>query len=178
MRRLILACSVALIVCLGPAAPASALDIDLNLSVGMDFEGEFDVEAVTRDAETGYSLGLELMFDVPIVELGVGFEYGFERDCDCALDDYDVEYSLVYAVGRLNLIGPVYAAARLGYSDLSGFDELADVSLDGGESWSVGGGVKLFGKFRVEALLNNFSGDIGGVDFDYETWSLRALVTF
>jgi hypothetical protein len=172
MRRLAL---VLVAVTLASVAPtAAALDLDLNLSAGLDFSGTFDVGAVSEDAQTGYSLGLELMFDVPFVEVGIGAEYGFDRSS--RIDNVDVSYTFVYAVGRINFIGPAYAVARYGYSDLSA--KLADASLDGGASWSAGLGLKFFGKLRTEVLLNQFSGDVSGVDVDYDTWSLRVLYTF
>lgn len=173
MRRLLPAALA--VVTLGLAAPAaSALDVDLNVVVGADFGGEFSTD-VDVDSATGYTLGLELMFDVPVVELGVGAEYGFERSAEDA--DVDVSYVNVYAVGRLNFIGPLYAVARLGYSDISA-DAVADLSVDGGTSWSAGLGLKFFDRFRIEALYNQLSGSLDDRDLDYDTWSLRAMVTF
>jgi hypothetical protein len=149
-------------------APAAAFD--LNLTAGLDFDGEIGDE-VTVDADTGYSLGLELAFDAPIVELGVGVEYGFGRGTDAS--DEDLDYRQLYAFARLGILGPVYATARAGYADLSGL-----TALDGGETWSVGGGVSLLDKVKVEVLLNNFSGEVEGLDVDYETYSARLVYTF
>ena len=175
MRRLILTCLVLSMLAL--AGPASAIGIDLNVVVGADFGGEFSTD-ISADSATGYTLGLELMFEVPVVELGIGAEYGFERSVKGA--DTDVSYANVYAVGRLNFIGPLYAVARLGYSDMSADvgDLIDDLSVDGGGSWSVGLGLKFFDRIRVEALYNQLSGSVDDQDLDYETWSLRAMVTF
>ncbi len=172
MRRLIPACLAVVMFAL--AAPVSALGLDLNVVVGADFGGEFSTD-VSEDSATGYTLGLELMFDIPVVELGVGAEYGFDRSVKGS--DADVSYANVYAVGRLNFIGPLYAVARFGYSDLSA-DAIGDLSIDGGTSWSAGLGLKFFDRLRVEALFNRLSGSLDDQDLDYETWSLRAMWTF
>lgn len=150
------------------AAPAAAFDF--NLTAGLDFNGEIGDE-VTVDSDTGYSLGLELAVDMPIVEIGVGLEYGFSRGFDGT--DEDIDYQQLYAFGRLSIFGPVYATARAGFADLSGIDD-----LDGGETWSVGAGLSLLDKVKVEVLLNSFSGDIRGLDLDYETYSARLVYTF
>jgi hypothetical protein len=172
MRRLVPALLAAVILVV--ANPASALGLDLNVVVGADLGGEFSTD-VSIDSATGYTLGLELMFEVPVVELGVGAEYGFERSAQDT--DADVSYVNVYAVGRLNFIGPLYAVARFGYSDLSA-DAIGDLSVDGGTSWSAGLGLKFFDRLRVEALFNRLSGSVDDQDLDYETWSLRAMWTF
>lgn len=165
------------VVMLAIATPASAVGIDLNVAIGADFGGEFSTD-ISEDSATGYTLGLELMFDIPIVEVGVGAEYGFERSVEGT--DADVSYVNVYAVGRLNFIGPLYAVARLGYSDMSAdiADAIGDVSIDGSGSWSVGLGLKFFDRVRIEALYNNLSGSLDDQDLDYETWSLRAMWVF
>jgi len=153
--------------------PAAAFDF--NVSAGLDFDGDFkDAEIGT---ETGYSLGLEVCFDFPIVEVGAGLEYGFPRGTD--VGNVDVKYTSLYAIGRLGIIGPLYLAARVGYADVSA-DDLRGGNLDGGETWSAGVGAEFFEVLKVEALLNNFSADIDGVDsdFDYQTYSLRVLYTF
>jgi len=155
------------------AAPAGAFDF--NVSAGMDFAGDFD--NFDFGTETGYSLGIEVCFDIPIVEVGVGLEYGFPRDTD--LGNVDIDYTYLYAVGRLGFIGPLYFAARVGYSDISVSGLIGD-EADGGETWSVGIGAEFFDKLKVEALLNNFSGELSGVhsNFDYQTYSLKVLYTF
>ncbi len=158
------------------AVPATA--VELNLVVGADFGGEFDLGAVTADAEDGFSVGGEIVLDLTsALEVGAGLEYGFPRGVeDGGGDDASVRH--VYAVGRLHLIGHdvgVYAVGRLGWADLGGVDGLGD-----GGSWSAGGGVSLGQRLKLEALLNRFSADLAGVDagIDYDTWSLRAVWTF
>ena len=172
MRRLTPAFLAVVILTL--ATPASALGLDLNVVVGADFGGEFSTD-ISGDSATGYTPGLELMFEIPVVELGIGAEYGFERSVKGT--DADVSYANVYAVGRLNFIGPLYAVARLGYSDMSA-DAIGDISIDGGTSWSAGLGLKFFDRLRIEALYNALSGSLDDQDLDYETWSLRAMWTF
>jgi len=149
---------------------AQAAAFDLNLTAGLDFSGELG-DTATVDTSDGYSLGLELAFDLPIVEVGVGAEYGMGRSIGDSEDD--LEYTQLYAFARLAVLGPLYVTARAGYADLSGLS-----NLDGGETWSVGGGVGLLDKLKVEVLLNNFSGDVLGLDVDYETYSARLIYTF
>ena len=170
---LVLVITGAMVVAGGPAEA-----FDVNLVVGADFAGEFDLAGITEDSEDGFSVGGELVFDLTrSLEAGAGLEYGFPRGSeDCCGDEVSIRH--LYAVGRLHLIGGdvgVYAVGRFGYVD---FGDVED--LGGGGSWSVGGGVSLGRSIKVEALLNQFSADLEGVDaeVDYETWSLRAVWTF
>ena len=57
---------------------------DVNLAVGADFSGDFDLGNVSLSSDTGYTLGLEIAFKVPIIELGAGLEYGFSRAASAA----------------------------------------------------------------------------------------------
>ncbi len=77
------------------AVPAEAFDI--NLAVGADFGGDFDLGEVSLSSNTGYNLGLEIAFDIPIIELGAGLEYGFSRSASIA--DLDASYYQIYAIG-------------------------------------------------------------------------------
>jgi hypothetical protein len=148
-------------------APAAAA-YDLNLAVGADFSGDFDAGNISVSADTGFTLGLELAFKIPVIEAGIGLEYGFSRGAQ----DFDVDasYYQLYGIGRF-FIGPAYIAGRYGYSDVS-FSEVFDGSSDGG-SWGFGGGVELFGRLKVELLFSSL-----GSDLNYEGWSLRLLYTF
>jgi len=148
------------------AAPAAAFD--LNLAVGADFGGDFDAGSISVNADTGYTLGLEVAFKVPILEIGVGLEYGFSRDASDF--DFDASYYQLYGIGRF-FIGPAYIAGRFGYADVS-FSEAIDGSTDGG-SWGLGGGIELFGKLKAELLFNSL-----GSDLSYESWTVRLLYTF
>jgi hypothetical protein len=164
MRRT--AVVLALLVLLA-ALPAAAFD--LNLALGIDFAGDFDLGDISLSSDTGYSLGLELAFKVPIVELGVGFEYGFSRAASAG--DLKASYTQLYGIARL-FFGPLYVAARLGYSDLSVSSAL-EGGFNGGGTWGVGGGVELFDKLKIELLFNNISGDL-----KYQSWTGRLLYTF
>jgi hypothetical protein len=148
------------------AVPASAFD--LNLAVGADFSGDFSGSNISVSADTGYTLGLEAAFKIPLIEAGVGLEYGFSRNASAV--DVDGSYYQLYAIGRF-FIGPAYIAGRFGYSDVS-FSEAIDGSTSGG-SWGLGGGVELFGKLKAELLFNQV-----GNDLKYEGWTLRLLYTF
>jgi hypothetical protein len=169
LRRLVLVAAL-----IAAAVPATALD--LNLTAGLDLGGSFDLGSISLDGDTGYTLGLEVVANLPIVDVGVGAEYGFNRSASGGLHG-DLSFAHLYAVGRVTVFGPVYLAARLGYSDVSA-SNFSDGGASGGATWSVGGGFSFLGTLRAEALLNNVSGTIGDLDLDYRTWSVRLVYTF
>lgn len=148
-------------------APASAFD--LNLAIGADFGGDFDLGGVSLSSDTGYNLGLEIAFEVPFIELGAGLEYGFSRSASSA--DLDASYYQIYAIGRF-FFGPVYIAGRFGYADMS-VSSILEGDFGGGETWGLGGGVELFGKLKAELLFNNIN-----TDLKYTSWMIRLLYTF
>ncbi len=88
--RFVIPSALILILC-AAVAPAGAVGFDLGIAVGAQFNG--DISDLDLDTDDGFSLGLELMFEIPIVKLGVGYEYGFPRDTDGAVSD--IEYHLV-----------------------------------------------------------------------------------
>jgi hypothetical protein len=149
------------------AVPAGAFDI--NLAVGADFGGDFDLGNVSLSSNTGYNLGLEIAFKVPIIELGAGLEYGFSRSASIA--DLDASYYQIYAIGRF-FFGPVYIAGRFGYADMS-VSTVLEGDFGGGGSWGLGGGVEFFGKLKAELLFNNIN-----TDLKYTSWTIRLLYTF
>jgi len=102
---------------------AGAVGIDFNLALGAQFEGS--ISDVDFDTDEGFSLGLELMFDLPLIDVGVGYEYGFPRD---GQHIEDLEYHYVYGIGRLTLLGPVYLVGRYGWADVSVNDLDSDYS--------------------------------------------------
>ena len=154
-------------VALVAAAPASAFD--LNLAVGADFGGDFDLGGVSLSSDTGYNLGLEIAFEVPFIELGAGLEYGFSRGASSA--DLEASYYQIYAIGRF-FFGPVYIAGRFGYANMS-VSTILDGDSGTGGSWGLGGGVELFGKLKAEFLFNNIN-----TDLEYQSWTIRLLYTF
>lgn len=149
------------------AAPGDAFD--LNLALGADFGGDFDLGDISVSSNTGYNLGLEIAFKVPLIELGAGIEYGFERGASAV--DLDASYYQIYAIGRL-FFGPVYIAGRFGYANMS-VSTILDGDFGGGGTWGLGGGVELFGKLKAELLFNNINGDL-----KYTSWTIRLLYTF
>lgn len=149
------------------AMPAGAFDI--NLAVGADFAGDFDFGNIKFSSDTGYTLGLEIAVDVPIIELGAGLEYGFTREASSV--DLDASYYQIYAIGRF-FIGPAYIAGRFGYADMS-VSTLLEGDFGGGGTWALGGGVELFDKLKAELLFNNINGDLS-----YQSWTIRLLYTF
>jgi hypothetical protein len=161
--------AAAFMVCLVVAAAAPVGAFDLNLAVGADFGGDFDLGDISLSSNTGYTLGLEIAFKVPIIELGAGLEYGFSRGASAA--DLDASYYQIYAVGRL-FFGPAYVAGRFGYADMS-VSTILEGSSGGGGSWGLGGGVEFFSKLKAELLFNNINGDLA-----YQSWSIRLLYTF
>jgi len=149
------------------AAPIDAFD--LNLAVGADFGGDFDIGNIKFSSDTGYTLGLEIAVDVPIIEIGAGLEYGFSREASAV--ELDASYYQIYAIGRF-FIGPAYIAGRFGYADMS-VSSLLEGDFGGGGTWALGGGVELFGKLKAELLFNNIHGDL-----KYQSWTIRLLYTF
>jgi hypothetical protein len=149
------------------AMPAAAFD--LNLAVGADFGGDFDFGKISFSSDTGYTLGLEIAVDVPVIEIGAGLEYGFTREASSV--DLDASYYQIYAIGRF-FIGPAYIAGRFGYADMS-VSTLLEGDFGGGGTWALGGGVELFGKLKAELLFNNINGDLS-----YQSWTIRLLYTF
>jgi len=161
--------TVLLVVCVVfvTAAPAGAFD--LNLALGADFGGDFDLGDFSVSSNTGYNLGLEITFKVPLIELGAGLEYGFSREASAA--DLKASYYQIYAIGRF-FFGPVYIAGRFGYANMS-VSTILDGDFGAGGSWGLGGGVELFGKLKAELLFNNIN-----TDLKYQSWTIRLLYTF
>ena len=164
MRR-----GIFVVVCLAIVAAAPCEGFDLNLAVGVDFGGDFDFGDISLSSNTGYNLGLELAFDIPAIELGIGLEYGFSRGASAY--DLDASYYQIYGIGRF-FFGPLYVAGRFGYADMS-VSTILEGDFGGGGSWGLGGGVELFGKLKAELLFNNINGDL-----DYQSWTIRLLYTF
>ncbi len=155
------------------ASPLHAGPIDLGLAVGGQFAG--DVSDFNLDTDEGFTLGLEANFKLPMIKLGLGYEYGFPRDSKGALSD--IEYHYIYGIGRFTFIGPVYAVGRLGFADVRArFDRWDD--WEQGASWSIGVGTH-FSKIRAELLYNNFSvGTGGGHSSDLTNYSARLIYQF
>jgi hypothetical protein len=157
---------LACVICVA-AVPAGAFD--LNLAVGADFSGDFDLGNVSLSSDTGYTLGLEIAFKVPIIELGTGLEYGFSRAASAA--ELDASYYQIYAIGRF-FFGPAYIAGRFGYANMS-VDTILDRDFGAGGSWGLGGGIEFFSKLKAELLFNSLN-----TDLEYQSWTIRLLYTF
>jgi hypothetical protein len=170
---------LAVLILLIPAGTASAFEF--NVTAGLDHQGSFKLgeldEVIDYDSSAGFTLGLELEFDVPLFEFGVGLEYGFPRDSGCSRCTNNIDYRLLYGIVRFHVLGPFYLAGRVGYTDVS-IDDLGDGEISGKESWGAGVGFSLFDKLKFELLLNNISAKAGGIDIDYETYSARAIYSF
>lgn len=158
-----------LMTCLVLVAVVPANAFDLNLAVGADFGGDFDLGSVSLSSDTGYNLGIEIAFEVPFIELGAGLEYGFSRSASIA--DLDASYYQIYAIGRF-FFGPVYIAGRFGYANMS-VSTILEGDFGGGGTWGLGGGVEFFGKLKTELLFNSLN-----TDLEYQTWTIRLLYTF
>jgi hypothetical protein len=160
---------------LASAAPASAMGFDLGIAAGLQFGGS--IGSIDLDTDNGYTLGLELVFEVPVVELGVGYEYGFPLDSDGDVENID--YHLLYGVGRVHILGPAYIMARLGYASASA--EIPDFGSgsSGGMSWSAGIGAEVW-KLRVEVMYNDFDIDLDDIDtkLDQSYFTGRVILTF
>ncbi|MCK5377844.1 MAG: outer membrane beta-barrel protein [Acidobacteria bacterium] len=171
--RLVIPSALILILC-AAAAPASAVGFDFGIAAGAQFNG--DISDLDLNTDDGFSLGLELMFEIPIVKLGVGYEYGFPRDTDGLVSD--IEYHLVYGIGRVHFLGPVYVMARVGYADVSA--EVPDLKeSNSAVSWSAGFGVKI-SKFKLEAMYSDFDIEVSqaGGSVPYTNYSARLIYSF
>lgn len=166
--------SVLILILVAAVTPAGALGFDLGVAIGAQFNG--NIEDLDLDTDEAFSLGLELMFEVPIVKLGVGYEYGFPRDSNGAVSD--IEYNLFYGVGRVHFLGPAFVMARVGYADVSA--EIPDFKGSNGSiSWSAGVGLSIT-RFKFEAMYNDFEieiDEIGGTK-SYSNYTARVIYSF
>ncbi|MCP4902153.1 MAG: outer membrane beta-barrel protein [bacterium] len=161
------------------AAPASA--VDFNVTIGLDSQGTFNVrdidESFDYDSANGYTLGFELEFDVPLFELGVGLEYGFSRGPSCgSCSGGDLDYRLLYGIARFHVLGPLYLAGRVGYTNVSISD--LESGIDGKETWGAGVGFSFIDRLKLELLFNNIAASNSDFDLDYDFYSLRLIYTF
>jgi len=152
------------------ASPAAAAGLDFNVTGGLDVAGSFDLDVLSSNADPGFTLGLEVMFDVPVVELGAGVEYGFSRDSGVA--GADAQYWHFYGIGRLFVFSRFYIGARLGYYDLS-VDDIIAGSVGNDYALGLGAGVGILRNLKVELFFNNVTSSL-----DYDTWAARVVYTF
>ena len=170
--RLVIPAALILILC-AVATPASAVGFDLGIAAGAQFNG--DISDLDLNTDDGFSLGLELMFEIPIIKLGVGYEYGFPRDTDGAVSD--IQYHLVYGIGRIHL-GPVYFVVRAGYADVSA--KVPDYKgSNAAISWGAGFGVRI-SKFKLEAMYNDFDIEVDQArgSMPYTNFTARLIYSF
>jgi hypothetical protein len=152
------------------ATPAAAAGLEFNVTGGLDIAGSFDLDVLSSNADPGFTLGLEVMFDVPVVELGAGVEYGFSRNSGVA--GADAQYWHFYGIGRLFVFSRFYIAARLGYYDLS-VDDLIAGNVGNDYALGLGAGVGILRNLKVELFFNNVTSSL-----DYDTWAARVVYTF
>ena len=167
MRRML--CAVALILA-AIAAPAVAGPVELNLFAGIDTSGSVDLGSLKLDSEQGYALGIEVLADLPLIDVGGGAEYGVPRGFDATGGEYS--YTFLYAVVRLTILGPAYAVGRYGYTDPS-VDALDSGSIGSGTGWGAGIGVSLLDRLKVEVQHTSFGGDV-----DYSATVARVILSF
>jgi hypothetical protein len=152
------------------AVPAAAV-VDVNLVGGLDLYGSLDLDALSSSTHPGFSLGLEVMFDVPVVELGAGLEYGFPR---AASDGGGkIEFWQLYGIARLTVFARFFLVGRLGYASPSANDFVDGSFDDSGASWGMGAGLAILRNLKAELLYSDLSGDV-----EYSYWSARAVYTF
>jgi len=166
MRRsgIVLALAVA------SAVPALAGPVDFNLFASVDTGGALAVGSLDVDTERGYSLGLEVLADLPLADLGGGAEYGVPRKLDATVGEYS--YTFVYVVARVALLGPLYAVARYGYLDPT-LGELESADPGSGTGWGAGVGFSLLDALKVEVQHTELGGDV-----DYTATVARVILTF
>lgn len=151
------------------AAPAWAV-IDFNAVGSIDFQGSLDLDAISGSTNPGFTLGLEVIFDVPVVELGAGLEYGFPRAVN---GGGNVDYWNLYGIARFFVFGKLFLVGRFGFHSSSANDFLEGNLSDNGTSWSLGAGLGILKNLKAELLYSDFGGDLS-----YQTWSARAVFTF
>lgn len=166
-RRLILPVIVSLF-CV--ATPVAAAGIDFNVTAGLDIAGSFDLGDISSSGDPGFALGLEVIFDVPVVELGVGLEYGFPRGTGVAA--VDAKYVQLYGVARWFIFTRFYLVGRLSYYDLS-TDDVVGGDIGGNGALGLGAGLAVLKRLKVELIFNNITSSL-----DYDAWSARAVYTF
>lgn len=157
-----------LIVCVSLVVLAPSVEaFDLQLTLGLEGTGELDLGDLERNG--GLNVGVELVQDLPMLEVGAGVEQSFSRDLD---GGGDLGYTLVYGIARFNVLGPAFATVRYGYTDVA-VDDIPSYGDDGGATWSLGGGFSLFDKLKAEALYTSIGGDL-----DYDSYQLRLIYNF
>jgi opacity protein-like surface antigen len=166
--KLRLALLVLMVVVVFPAASATAQQI--NGFVGFDTGGKFDLGAIHVDSKNGYHLGAEALVDLPLLDFGVGFEYGVPRSPKNSSGD--MNYKLIYGVARMSVLGPIYVTGRYGYANVS-VDKIISAKGKNGNSWALGAGLKLAEKVKVEALFTHMT-----IGLIYETYSANLVYTF
>jgi hypothetical protein len=152
------------------AAPAVAGPVDFSLFAGIDTSGSVDLSSLELDSEQGYSLGIEILADLPIIDVGGGAEYGVPRGFDATAGEYS--YTFIYAVARLTILGPVYVVGRFGYTDPS-VDEIEGGSMGSGTGWGAGVGVSLLDFLMIELQHTELGGDV-----DYSATVARVIFSF
>lgn len=167
MRRHVLAITLILA---AAAAPAAAGPVEFCLFGGVDVSGNVDVGSLDLDSEQGYSLGVELLADLPVIDVGGGAEYGVPRGFDAREGEYS--YTFIYAVARLTVIGPIYLVGRYGYTDPS-IDDIEGDSIGSGTGWGAGVGVSLLTRLKLEVQHTEMGGDV-----DYTATVARLILTF
>ena len=141
--------SALLVTCVVLVAAVPANAFDLNLAVGADFGGDFDLGDVSLSSDTGYTLGLEIAFEVPFIELGAGLEYGF-RAAQAVPTSTPATTRSTRSVGSSSGRSTLQAASDTPNMSVS---TIFDGDFGGGGTWGLGGGVELFGKLKAELLL-------------------------
>ena len=162
--------AVSVVVVAAAAAPAAAGPVDFNLFAGIDTSGSVGLGPLDLDSEQGYSLGIEVLADLPIVDVGGGAEYGVPRGFDAVAGEYS--YTFIYAVARLTVFGPVYVVGRFGYTDPS-FEDIEGDSIGSGTGWGAGVGVSLLDSLMLEVQHTEFGGDV-----DYSATVARVILSF
>lgn len=151
------------------AAPAFAAEFNLGLSVGAGRMEAAEPEPWAPDEnDVGFSLGFELLAELPAVELGGGIEYGPPRDAVYS----DLEYTFAYAIVRVKVVTPLYLVGRYGREWMTFRGERTEKTGED-DGWSLGVGVQALKRLRAEALYGEGVGDV-----DFSATSVRLVVVF
>ena len=149
------------------AVPADAFD--LNLAVGADFGGDFDLWRRQSELEHRLQPGPRDRIQGSLyrargrARVWVLARRGHRRLRRQLLSDLrDRPVLLRAGLHR----GPVWLREHVGVHH-------PRWRFQGGGSWGLGGGVEFFGKLKTELLFNSINGDL-----KYQSWTIRLLYTF
>ncbi len=163
----------------------SPIFADVALKAGVDLLGTWEVSdggySDDGDQEIGYFLGGEFSTGLsPLISLGGGVTYQFERADKDADGDGGFNFVPIYAFAHINLpaaLADFFVAGHIGYNLLFVSDD-SDSDTSGGIYYALGGGLKFPLGFQFELLYTMNNGEIEDADFKTSQFSLSVGLCF